>query len=283
MKTTAEKYADLRAGLRALGSVAVAFSGGVDSTFLLWVAHDVLGDAAAAITVDAPACPRREMAEAADFCRRYGIRQRLIPVDQMAIPGFADNPPDRCYHCKKVIFTHITKAAREMGITAVADGSNVDDTGDYRPGMAAIRELGIVSPLLAAGLTKAEIRALSKERGLPGWDRPSAACLASRFAYGQRITVGGLSRVEAAEDMLHGMGFDRVRVRVHGDLARIEVDPALFPRLLEGDGAARIARTLSDLGFAYVTLDLRGYRTGSMNEVLSRPGDSPDGGADGKE
>ncbi len=258
----------LRERLRGLGGAVVAFSSGVDSTFLLRVAHEELGDRVVAVTARSHSFPKRELDEATAFCNADGIRHVVIDSEELDIPGFAENPPDRCYHCKRELFSKLLAFAHENGLAAVLEGSNIDDDGDYRPGRRAIRELGILSPLHEAGLTKSEIRALSREMGLSTSDKPSFACLASRFPYGERITAAGLERVEKAEQWLldAGLGLTQLRVRSHGDLARIEVPPADISRLAAR--AAEIAAAFKDLGFSYVTLDLLGYRTGSMNEVL---------------
>ena len=258
----------LRALLREIGSAAVAFSSGVDSTFLLRVAHEELGENVVAVTARSHSFPKRELDEAAAFCAREGVRHEIIDSEELDIPGFAENPPDRCYHCKKAIFGKLVAFAQANGLAAVLEGSNMDDDGDYRPGRRAIMELGVASPLHDAGLTKAEIRVLSKRMGLPTADKPSFACLASRFPYGERITAAGLERVERAEQWLMdaGLGLAQLRVRSHGDMARIEVPPADIPRLAAR--AEEIAAALKSFGFAYVALDLQGYRTGSMNEVL---------------
>lgn len=264
-----QKKQALEAYLRELGSVAVAFSSGVDSTFLLKVAHDLLGEKAIAVTARSCSFPRREQEEAAAFCASEGIRQIVVDSEELSIEGFRQNPPNRCYLCKRELFTKIRDIAASNGIAYVAEGSNLDDTGDYRPGLQAVAELGIKSPLREAQLTKAGIRQLSRELGLPTWEKPSFACLASRFVYGETISEEKLSMVDRAEQRLLDMGFRQVRVRVHDTLARIEIEPSEFPKLLEGNTAAELDRYLRELGFAYVSLDLGGYRTGSMNRTLS--------------
>ena len=265
---TKKKYILLQENLQRLGSAAVAFSGGVDSAFLLKAAHAALGSRAVAVTATARAFPRRESSEAEDFCRREGIRQIFYDFDVMAVEGFSENPPDRCYLCKRALFENIQRIASENGLSCVVEGSNLDDNQDYRPGHRAIAELGIKSPLRDAGLTKAEIRQFSHELGLPTWDKPSYACLASRFVYGEAITPEKLSMVEQAEQYLMDQGFRQMRVRVHGNLARVEVLPEDIPRLLSDELRRSVSDRLKSLGFSYVTLDLAGFRSGSMNEAL---------------
>lgn len=263
-----EKYENLKKNLKSLGSVAVAFSGGVDSTFLLRTAHDVLGDQAIAVTACSASFPNREMQAARQFCEDNGINQLICQTGELTLEVFRKNPPNRCYLCKHAIFEKIWEIAGENGITAVAEGSNMDDNGDYRPGMAAIKELKVCSPLQEAGLYKEEIRELSRDLGLPTWDKPSYACLASRFVYGETIDEDKLAMVDKAEQLLLDRGFRQVRVRVHGRMARIEVLPEEIARFAEPGLREEIHAKCREFGFAYVTLDLAGYRTGSMNETL---------------
>ncbi|WP_130838590.1 ATP-dependent sacrificial sulfur transferase LarE [Lachnoclostridium sp. Marseille-P6806] len=263
------RYRTLKEQLRSLGSLAVAFSGGVDSAFLARAAHDVLGDRAVLITARASSFPAKELDEAKQFALSEGITQYEVDFDEFSVGGFAENPENRCYLCKRELFSRILALAAEKGIPHVAEGSNLDDLDDYRPGLAAIAELDVESPLRAAGLTKEDIRALSHMLGLPTWDKPSFACLASRFVYGERITPQRLRMVENAEQYLMKLGFRQLRVRIHGgNMARIEVPEEALPVLFAKRAA--VAGELRRIGFTYVTMDLDGYRTGSMNETIGR-------------
>ena len=266
-----EKFEKLKEIIEGYGSVGVAFSGGVDSTFLLKIAHDVLGENAVALTIVSPLFPERENDEAVEFCKVHEIKQILIPVDILAVEGFEKNPSDRCYVCKKNIFSSVLEEAVSEGIIIIAEGSNIDDDSDYRPGMQAVKEIGIQSPLKDAGLTKHEIRVLSKELSLDTWNKPSFACLATRFVYGDTITKEKLVRIDQAEQFLIDNGFSQVRVRIHGDegtQARIEVLPEDFSRLLEEEIRNKVYEYFKGIGFENISLDIRGYRTGSMNESL---------------
>lgn len=263
-----QKYEELKKNLKNCGSAAVAFSGGVDSTLLLSTAHEVLGDQVLAVTASSPSFPARERNEAEEFCKSRGIRHFTMQSHELDMDGFRNNPPDRCYHCKHGLFEGILKVAAEHGLNCVVEGSNMDDLGDYRPGLKAIEELNIRSPLREAGLYKEEIRALSRKLGLPTWNKPSFACLASRFVYGETITEKKLGMIEEAEQHLLNLGFSQVRVRLHGDIARIEILPEEFPLLSRKETREDITSEFRQIGFSYVTLDLTGYRTGSMNETL---------------
>lgn len=263
-----EKFELLKNNIQKRGSAAVAFSGGVDSTFLIKVAHEVLGDKLIAVTATSSTYPERELKEAIKYAEEIGVKHIIISSEELDIEGFASNPKNRCYYCKKELFTKIKDVAKKNGVEYVFDGSNLDDTGDYRPGMQAARELDVISPLKEAGLTKADIRELSKELGLPTWDKPSFACLSSRFPYGKKITIPKLKMVEEAEQYLLDMGIKQVRVRHHGEIARIEVSPAERVKFFDLEVMDKIGEKFKSIGFTYITLDILGYRTGSMNEVL---------------
>lgn len=268
MSALHNKYRLLQDLLRSYGNVAIAYSGGVDSSLLSYVAHEALGDNAVSLTADAPVVPRSELADSQAFCKRYGIRQVICHPNPIMMEEVRFNEPNRCYVCKKVLFSSLFEEAAKLGVETIADGSNLDDLGDYRPGLKALEELQVKSPLREAGFTKADIRALSRELGLPTWSKQSNACLATRFPYGTEITAEKLSLVDKAESALSGMGFTQLRVRVHNDIARIEVPAEQIETLLRDEIRTSIVDALKELGFAYVTLDLAGYRTGSMDEKL---------------
>lgn len=268
MSALHNKYRLLQDLLRSYGNVAIAYSGGVDSSLLSYVAHEALGDNAVSLTADAPVVPRSEFADSQAFCKRYGIRQVICHPNPIMMEEVRFNAPSRCYACKKVLFSSLFEEAAKLGVETIADGSNLDDLGDYRPGLKALEELQVKSPLREAGFTKADIRALSRELGLPTWSKQSNACLATRFPYGTEITAEKLSIVDKAESALSGMGFNQLRVRVHNDIARIEVPAEQIETLLRDENRTSIVDALKELGFAYVTLDLAGYRTGSMDEKL---------------
>ena len=269
-----KKYEMLKEYFKQLGSAAIAFSSGVDSTFMLKVAHDVLGDNAVAVTARSHSFPAREKNEAADFCKKEGIEHIFIDSEELNIPGFKQNPKNRCYLCKHELFEEIIEVAKQHGLTYVCEGSNLDDNGDYRPGLQAIAELGVKSPLRECNLWKSEIRAISKELGLSTWKKQSFACLASRFVYGETISIEKLDMVDKAEQLLIDIGFEQVRVRIHsfgngetsGTIARIEVNPDEITKLVQNREA--IVSEFKKIGFNYVSMDLQGYRTGSMNETI---------------
>lgn len=264
------KLTILKRKIEEMEKIAIAFSGGVDSTFLLKVAHDLLGDNVVAVTACSSTYPDREFKEASVFAKNTGVKHIVIFSEELEIEGFSDNPPDRCYYCKYELFTKIRKVADEHGLTCIADGSNMDDLNDYRPGMKAIQELKVISPLMEARLKKEEIRHLSRVFGLPTWNKPAFACLSSRFPYGQKISREKLRMIDQAEQYLLDLGFKQLRVRHHGDIARIEVAPSERSRFYDGQLLDQVYEAFKQIGFIYTALDLKGYRTGSMNEKLDQ-------------
>ena len=264
-----DKQEELEKLLKSYKRVAVAFSSGVDSTYLLKMAQKVLGENVIAVTASSCSFPKRELEEAKTFCRENGIRHIVVESEELDIDGFRQNPKNRCYLCKHELFEKIRSIAKENGIETVVEASNTDDDGDYRPGLVAVKELGIESPLRHVGLSKKEIREYSKELGLPTWNKQSFACLSSRFVYGETISEEKLAMVDQAEQLLLDMGFHQLRVRIHDKLARIEVHPSEFEKIMQEENRTKIFHKLKQYGFTYVTLDLQGYRTGSMNETLS--------------
>jgi uncharacterized protein len=251
-----------------LPSLVVAYSGGVDSAYLAWAAHEALGARALAVTADSESYPERHRAMALSIAAKVGLPHELIQTHEMARPGYRANGPDRCYHCKHELYSTLTELARSRGFSAVADGNNADDRGDYRPGRKAAREFGVLSPLDEADLTKADIRELSREAGLECWDEPASACLSSRIPYYSEVTDEKLRQIEQAEAAIRALGFRVIRVRHHGDLARLELARDEMPRALEPATADVIDRQLKALGFKFVTVDVKGYRTGSLNEAI---------------
>jgi uncharacterized protein len=271
-----EKLERLRQVFRSKGRTLTALSGGVDSTLCQKLAHDTLGfENAVCVTARSETLTTGEFEEIRRLAAAQGWNHRVIEYSELEIPNYAENPVNRCYFCKQELFTRLTEVARELGCACVVEGTNHDDRGDYRPGMRAASEIGTFAPLLECEVTKEEVREMAREFGLPNFGKPSGACLSSRFPYGTRITREGLDRVAASEDYLRGIGFTQVRVRSHGDLARIEVVPGELARFLENGLFSEVSGRLRAEGFTYVTLDLTGYRTGSLNEAILKDGKAP--------
>lgn len=264
-----EKFEKLKEHLKSLEKVVIAYSGGVDSTFLLRVSHDVLGENVVAVTARSSTYPEREFNEAKEYINSIGVKHIVIISEELEIEGFSKNPINRCYFCKKELFTKIKEATNSFKINNILDGSNFDDIGDYRPGMTAAKELGVISPLKAAELTKKDIRELSKRLNIPTWNKPAFACLSSRFPYGHEITEPKLKMVEKAEQFLLDLGFRQLRVRHHEEIARIEVASEERSKFFDLELMDKVGKKFKEIGFKYITLDILGYRTGSMNEVLS--------------
>jgi pyridinium-3,5-biscarboxylic acid mononucleotide sulfurtransferase len=268
--TTRQKLENLRMAFRAKGRVLVALSGGVDSSLCMKIAHDTLGfDNAVAVTAKSETLTPKEFDDICGLAAEQGWNHRVVEYSELEIPNYAANPVNRCFFCKHELYTRLSTLAEEVGATCVVEGTNYDDRGDYRPGMQAAKQIGTFAPLYDCEVTKNEVREMAQHFGLPNWSKPSGACLSSRFPYGTTITREGIDRVAAAEDFLHELGFTQVRVRHHDKLARIEVPKSEIPRFFDEDLFANVTQKLREVGFLYVTLDLAGYRTGSMNEVLS--------------
>ena len=263
-----EKLNKLKMILKDMGSVLIAYSGGVDSTYLLAVSKEVLGEDVLAVTARSETYPLREYQQAKGIVEQLQVNHLTITTQELEYPNFATNPTNRCYFCKKELFTKLKKIAEKHHMINIADGSNADDVHDFRPGMQALEELRVRSPLKEAGLTKKDIRLLSRQLNLPTWDKPAYACLSSRFPYGTQITIDNLQMVEEAENFLYDLGFKQVRVRHHDTIARIEITPELIRNVVTDDVRLRIVEKLKKIGYHYVTLDIEGYRTGSLNEVL---------------
>lgn len=255
--------------LESLGSVIVAFSGGVDSAYVAYAASRVLQDRALAVTAISPSYPDRQKRDAIAFVQQFGLRHQFIETDEMSDVNYRRNPANRCYYCKTELYAKLARLAQEQGFAAICDGMNVDDLGDFRPGRQAAKEAGVLSPLVACGINKAEVRALSRRAGLPTWDKPASACLSSRIPYGMEITVEKLRVIEAGEEVLRRLGFRVFRVRHHGEIVRLEFGPDELPRAMTPEMTRRLIHEFKTLGFQYVTVDLEGYRSGALNEVLN--------------
>ena len=263
-----DKYDKLKEYIASFGSVAVAFSSGVDSTFLLYAAKEALGDRLIAVTASSCSFPERELKEAEAYCRKMDVKHFIVKSEELEIEGFSHNPKNRCYLCKHELFEKIRAVADEQGIAEIAEGSNLDDNGDYRPGLQAVAELGMKGPLRHCGFSKQDIRDMSQYLNIPTWNKQSFACLSSRFPYGDLISEEKLKMVDKAEQLLLDMGFHQLRVRIHGDVARIELDPSEFDKFMKEEVRTEVYSRFKEYGFAYVALDIMGYRMGSMNETI---------------
>ncbi len=268
-QTTQQKMDELKSILADMGSVIVAYSGGVDSAFLAAAANDALGGKALAVTAKSPSLAPAELREAVELAERLGINHRIVETHEVEREDYAANNPNRCFFCKDELYTYLSAYAREEGYEHIANGTNTDDLGDFRPGLNAAKQYGVRSPMVEAALSKADIRELSKDMDLPTWDKPAQACLSSRIPYGSMVTVEALTRIAQAEEFLHGLGIRQLRVRHHDTIARIEVEPQDFLTLTDESVREQVVAKFREIGYSYVTLDLQGFRSGSMNEVLA--------------